>query len=351
MTEPFHGIGGRPSAAELARRAAAEIEAVVEAVLPDCRREGGELRGHGNDGALWVVETRGAKRGVALCASEPERSGDPLTLIAEALYGGGRREAYGWLLARYGDAAAAPEARPRQAPSCEREAANLERRRRRAFASYLDAEPIAGTPADDYLAGRGIPPEFYRRSGLRYAPASFYAPGIELPAMVAPVLDLIERRLVAVHRTYLAPRDGGGWTKTARIPARKCWAPFKGGAIPLGRGASGKRLRDAPDDDGCLIAEGIENALSAAFLRPELRVFAAVSSGNIPALVLPPTMASVLLVQDRDGENRAVAEAYARAIDRWLHEGRGVETMRPPGGHADMNAWLQATLQQTGEAA
>ena len=70
----FRGSG--PSAGELSRRLADDIERVAEAVLADCRRDGTELRGHGADGALWVVETRGRKRGLALNAADPDRSGD-----------------------------------------------------------------------------------------------------------------------------------------------------------------------------------------------------------------------------------------------------------------------------------
>ena len=350
MAEPFRGIGGRPSAAELSRRLAAEIEDVTAAVLPDCRKEGSELRGHGSDGALWVVETRGHKRGVALCAADPERSGDALTLVSEALYGGDRGHGYAWALQRYGDGPVAPVAR--QAPFVGDAPELPDLRRRRARGRYIHADRrIRGTPAGSYLLGRGIPENLFGQA-LRFDAECFYAgrgdDQVLLPAMLAPVLEPISREIIACHCTYLAFRDGR-WRKAAVKPARKVWAPFRGGLIPLLRGGSNKRLRDAPDGDGCLIAEGIENALSAAFLRPELRCFAAVSVGNLAAIQLPEAIASVCLVEDRDGENDAVRDAYKRAIDRWLNEGRGVEFIRPPGGHDDLNAWLCATLEKTGE--
>jgi hypothetical protein len=96
---------------------------------------------------------------------------------------------------------------------------------------------------------------------------------------------------MAAHCTYLAIAPDGV-RKLNRRPAKKVWGRYAGGLIPLTRGASNKPLRDAPDDDGCLIAEGIENALAAAWLRPELRAFAGVAVGNLAAIALPEQMAN-----------------------------------------------------------
>lgn len=92
----FRGSG--PSSGDLKRLLVNDCERVVEAVLPDCRREGSELRGHGRDGMLWVVETRGRNRGVGDRPADPDRSGDLLDLVTHALCDGDPSAAYRWAL-------------------------------------------------------------------------------------------------------------------------------------------------------------------------------------------------------------------------------------------------------------
>lgn len=348
MAEPFRGVGNRPSAGELARSLAHRLEDILPSILADCRIEPGEARGHGQDGALWVVARNGAKRGVALCASEPDRSGDMFALVTEALHGGDRRAAYAWALERCAGIAAPP------APAVERQvaeaAARDDRMRRGGMAKYLQARAsIADTPAGSYLLGRGLSDPAILGGGLRFAPDCYYcglgALAEHYPALVAPVINPKTRSWLAAHCTYLQ-RDSGQWKKLRRIPARKVWGRYAGGVIPLLRGASGKRLRHAPEE-GVLLGEGIENTLSGAVLRPELRALAAVAIGNFAAIALPENFTFVVLVQDRDGENEGSRRARERAIDRWLHEGRGVEVLKPPAGYEDMNAWLQAVSGET----
>ena len=362
MNAPVGGFQGRgPSAHDLARRLADDIERVADAVLADCRRDGSELRGHGDDGALWVVETRGRKRGVALCAHDPDRSGDSFTLVAQARCGGDTRAAYAWALAWFGEAGATASGPARhrdssglshgaghRATTREEEAEQDERRRRRSLFRYLSAEKsIVGTPAEAYLAGRGLGVALPLLSrALRFAPGCFYSYELpELPAMVAPIIEPSSRKFMAAHCTYLAIAPDGV-RKLNRRPAKKVWGRYEGGVIPLTRGASGKPLKEAPNDDSCLVAEGIENALAGAWLRPELRAFAGVAAGNLGNIALPEQMATVVLACDRDGENDGVARARERAVNRWLHEGRGVEFLRPSEGHEDLCAWMAAILAE-----
>lgn len=352
--------GFHPSAGELSRRLADDIERVAEALLADCRREGSELRGHGADGALWVVETRGRKRGVALCAADLDRSGDAFAFVANARFAGDTRAAYAWAVAWFGETSGgmarhptAPTAPPAGGPPETDDAEQDERRRRRSLFRYLSADKsIAGTPAEAYLAGRGLACALPLLSkALRFAPACFYSHELpELPALVAPVIEPSSRKFMAAHCTYLAIAPDGV-RKLNRRPAKKVWGRYAGGLIPLTRGFSNKPLKHAPEDDGCLIAEGIENALAAAWLRPELRAFSGVAVGNLAAIALPEQMATVVLVCDRDGENDGVTRARERAVNRWLHEGRGIEFLRPPEGHKDMAAWLEAMLAEEGHAA
>jgi hypothetical protein len=166
-----------------------------------------------------------------------------------------------------------------------------------------------------------------------------------MPAMLACVVHPREGLHLSTHRTFLELRDGA-WRKASVRPAKMALGGVGGGIIPLIYGASGKRWRDAPEGDPLLVAEGIENALSAAIMRPDRRAIAAVSVGNIAAIDLPPKFNDVLLVEDRDGENDAVVQAHMRAINRWLEEGRGVSFLKPPAGISDVNEWWQLLLRE-----
>jgi hypothetical protein len=346
VAAPFAGKG--PTAGELSRRLGADIERVAEAVLGELRRTGSELIGRGRDGGKWIIETRGAKRGLALCAAQPEKSGDPLTMIAHAAHGGDMRAAYRWALAWLGEAhrAATP---PPTAPAA-RPPVSPDKARKAALARFLAGTPWQGTPAEAYLRGRALAPALDGIGrALRFTPGTWHsAAAPSMPAMLAAIIEPTSRKFMAVHCTYLQP-EGAGWRKARLDPPKKVFAPYAGGVIPLTRGASGRPLATAPEDDACLIAEGIENALAAHFLRPELRAFAAVAVGNLAAIALPESMASVDLVCDRDGENDAVMRARNRATDRWLGEGRAVQLLRPPAGYQDFADWLAAVTK--GDAA
>jgi hypothetical protein len=125
-------------------------------------------------------------------------------------------------------------------------------------------------------------------------------------------------------------------------PAKASYGAVKGGTIRLWRGASSKPLIEAPPDDVVAIAEGIEDALTVALACPDWRVLAAVSIGNMAAIVLPPQCSDIVLIADRDGENPQTRRAREAALDRWLNEGRAVRVAEPPRGFKDWNAWLQA---------
>jgi len=104
--------------------------------------------------------------------------------------------------------------------------------------------PAQGTPVETYLAARGIrvalPPT------LRFHPRLWHGPSQRhWPAMVAAVQD-VERGLVGVHRTFLAP-DG------------RAKAPVQPAKMMLGRSA-GCCVRFAVPAPTLLLAEGIETA-------------------------------------------------------------------------------------------
>jgi hypothetical protein len=341
----FQGYGGLPSAGELKHRLAEICEQVCQAALPDCRFEGGELRGHAaSDGALWKVATRGRKRGLALNTADPDQSGDLLDLVTNALCGGDRRAGYRWAL-QFVDGAvsqpvaiAAPLARDPEAAA----AVDAERRKQY-WGWYQRALPGPGSPRDAYLAGRGLTRELIALPEcLRFFPRCRYVfdeksrMWTHRPAMLAPITDPLSGEFRSLHATYLEP-TAGGWRKVSSKPARKCWGSISGGVIEL----SVVPLREAPEGAGCLIGEGIENVLSAALVRPELLAVAGISVNNLPKIMLPPQIALVVLAIDDDGEKTQLAAVLEKAIDRWRREGRGAETMVPLRGLKDWNEQLQ----------
>lgn len=347
---------------EIAWRLAQRCEDLFFALVPDCELSGAELRGHGPDGAVWSIVIRGNKRGVWANWLDPERqAGDCLELVHWALFPEerARQESFRWALRWLGladGASAPPEARtvPRSPPplseaeaAAARARAARKARGRYAAASIPFAESgelrsylaVARGLAIGELAGEAL-------HALRFSPRQWYDPEHgELPAMVAPVIGPIDRKLGAVHVTYLARDPAGVWRNATLDPKRKVIGAKEGGIIPLLRGATGERLPQ--QGEAVLIGEGIENTLAAALILPDIegvpdrpRAWAAVDLGNIRKLRLPPELETVLFVHDRDDERFA---GYREAVaEAWRDEGRAVVHLEPPPGFSDFNDYVRA---------
>lgn len=111
--------------------------------------------------------------------------------------------------------------------------------------------PLAGSPAEAYLRGRGLaPPD---------SPDLLFHPDLAdfesrrgWPGMVAVVRDVAGEPTGGIHRTYLLD-DGSGKAP----PGKKMLGPVAGGAV---------RLAPMPEDGRIGVAEGIETALAAMAL-------------------------------------------------------------------------------------
>jgi hypothetical protein len=235
----------------------------------------------------------------------------------------------------------------------EKAAAERAREVAKAHALWLEARPIDGTPAAEYLSARGVGIERLGRSplSLRFVPALRYyhldkktrqvVEGV-FPAMVAaihgPRDESGHARFMGVHRTWLARDDAGVWRKAPVPKPKKVMGEMQGGYIRLWAGSGrrpGARLN---------IAEGIENALSAVFLQPSVPAAAAISLGNLSEIVLPAAVRHVTLIRDNDtkADLRAMAD---RARERWLGDGRTVAEWPNAFGFKDLNDALQAALE------
>ena len=146
------------------------------------------------------------------------------------------------------------------------------------------------------------------------------------PALIAIVRNAAGEQ-IAIHRTYLAP-DGSG---KADVPKpRMMLGSVAGGAVRLG---------DVGEHGVVGLAEGIETALSVMQACPALPVWAALSSGNLEQVVLPPEVTRVVLLADHDGEGVGLKVAE-RAAGRFHAEGRRVWIAHPPDAGDDFNDLL-----------
>lgn len=233
------------------------------------------------------------------------------------------------------------EAYARRRAEREREAADeLEQNKRRAFAVFVRSKQVnfISTLAHTYLLSRSIDVTLLPRMPgcLGFLPASRHPEsGQEWPAMVAG-FSRDDGRIEAVHRTFLA-RDGSG--KAPIEPVRKIWPSFKGLAVRLWRGESGLSVKEACKHgllETLAIVEGVEDGLSVAMARPDLRVWCAGSLANIGELEIPHCCDRVIVCADNDWGKPQAERLLNAGLQRLARQGRQVLVARSPVGK-DMN--------------
>jgi len=309
------------SAVDLKDRLADRIEDLAEALLGSANKglsNRRELR-FGNKGALrvWIS---GAKKGGWADFSGSDK-GDLLGLI-QHVNGGSFVEAMGWARAWLGDAPA-PEVRPapthRVAPP---EAGHDDRRvwsRDLARRLWTEGSPAAGTPAETYLASRGLllPGD----APLRFHPAAWRNKdnGPHGPALLALMTSPEMNEPVGLHVTYLAP-DGRGK------------AAGSGTKVMLGAAGVIRLVPDAEVTTGLGLAEGIETALATMQRTGWRPIWAATSAGAIAKFPLLAGIEALTLFADADTAGLGAARACAA---RWHEAGREARIIRPPAGDWD----------------
>jgi len=322
-----------------------------------CIRMSGPKAGRWNDYAVGSVQGEGF--------------GDVLDLIALSLncdLTEAIKEARSFLglqtdspddVARRKRAAELAAARQKQAAAKDKE--TREKRARAGHAIWLGGqERIKGTPVEFYLRdARGIDlAQLGRQPGvLRYVPSlNYYHEDPQTgevfegayPAMVA-IITNVRGMVAGVHRTWLAPRPDGRWGKAPVPASKKVLGDYSGAAIHIWkgigpRGGKPQGLSHAPAGTHVFIAEGIEDALSCVMLKPDARVLAAISLGNLGQVQLPDTVSDVTLVADLD-ENETAQKALQRAIAQHQKRGRVVRVFQNTWGGKDLNDALRAAQQ------
>lgn len=182
------------------------------------------------------------------------------------------------------------------------------------------SKPVAGTPAEEYLLGRGLSPPFPKV--LRFNPSTVLGsgPGKRItPAMIASFEN--DRGLVAVQRSFLDPVD------VLRKPITKP----KVSLGSLGTAA----IRLAPPTVELELAEGIEDALSAMewFGTP---TWALGGVERLTFVAIPEKVRRVVVYGDR---GQAAERMLTKARDHLTANGRELVS-RVPEHHDDWNdAW------------
>lgn len=361
------------SVAEIAERINAEAATLAAELLPNGTRSQNKwmcsgIADHGGSESMWV-NLSGPKIGqwfdAGNCAAD-EQKGDMIDLLRLKVCGGDKGRAVAEAKRRLGivdswspkDAstpspaereAAASAARSRlearQAEDAREKAARI--RGAKALYFHDQARPIAGTPAEAYLLGRGLT---WGQAGrwprtLKFHPDVWCAQaGVKVPAMLAQIL-LPNGDQIGTHRTFLMACPNRGWTKLDVPKPKKFLGLFWGGFIPINRGA-GEKAMSAMAEEPLYLAEGIEKCLAVRMKKPEARIASSASLGNMGALALPPPLAGgpprqLVIVADRDDKPDAQA-TLERVIAQQQARGVVVSIVMPPAPFKDIDEWMLA---------
>ena len=213
----------------------------------------------------------------------------------------------GLLPSRDGIGAAGPAVDPALRAVREREEREeIARRARQARWCWRGTRPLASTPAERYLHGRGIAGPL--PASLRFHPTCWHAPTARRrPALVARVegaAAAVGVPTFAVHRTYLTAEG------------RKI-APAEDAKLMLGATLDGAVRLRAGRTGPLVVAEGIETALAvglgaAGRIDPAARLWAALSAPGLAGLALPPVPGRLVVAADGDAAGLRAAEALER---------------------------------------
>jgi hypothetical protein len=333
---------------EIARMLNARVRELAPAVLPGGRRDGHEWRAGslaGERGDSLAVHLVGAKAGI-WCDFATGETGDALDLIAQSRYGSDKRQALAWAKSWLGLEGADPT-RLAAARAAVPDGAALDRQaeeeaaatRSTALRLWLGAcAVVRGTPVDRYLTSRGISLAALGRQprALRYHPQLWHVPSRRhWPAMLS-LITAPDGSAAAVHRTWLEERADGSVAKAPVERNKAVLGGYRGCAIRLWRGASGKPFREMAPDETIDITEGIEDGLSVAYACPEFRVIAAISLSNMGTVELPPAARTVRLWRQNDSKPAPIA-AFNRALEAHFGAGRQVLVPEIPASMKDVN--------------
>ncbi|RTM10100.1 MAG: DNA primase [Hyphomicrobiales bacterium] len=165
---------------------------------------------------------------------------------------------------------------------------------RRLFAM---SQPIAGTLAERYLAGRGILLSAHERA-LRFHPGCYYRDLVTgetqtHPALIAAVTNL-HGQITGLQRTWLDPSGQG---KAHLTDPRRSLGDLLGNGIWLGR-------QPGAPVPAMAAGEGFETMASLKVVMPALPVAAATSANHLAGLSFPAGCRRLYIAADADAAGR-----------------------------------------------
>lgn len=172
-----------------------------------------------------------------------------------------------------------------------------DRIRARARQLWDEARSIRDGIADRYLLGRGLTA---RPASLRFHPSTPFGRwphARRRPSILAAIAE--PGRFTGLQRIPLEP-DGSGLARDLPKPKRGLARPL-GGAVQLYRAGPALGL-----------AEGVETAMSAAFLLG-IPVWAALGAERLHQIIIPATVERLLLLPDNDHAGHVAVERAAQA--------------------------------------
>ena len=233
------------------------------------------------------------------------------------------------------------------------EAAQLALRIRRAKGLWAYAKPIAGTPAETYLRGRGFdvrgqnipkhggwPGSFHYRDEVWCKPE-----GVKMPALLMAVY-LPNGNMVACHRIFLRRDVRLGWSKIDSPNAKMALGPIGGGFIPINRGTSGKSMSAMPQGESVYMAEGPEKCMAIRMVKPQSRIVCGINLGNMGEIVFPETIGDLTIAADRP-KTPAELDLLEKVIAKQQSRGVKVRSLFPPTPYKDIDEWMLAILAES----
>lgn len=204
--------------------------------------------------------------------------------------------------------------------------------------AWTNSLPLRGTPAEKYLAQRGIwkqnmPPSLRAHAGLKYWDKEAKKLTGPYPCLIAPIKDK-DGRIVSLHRIFLTEEGG----KASVAEPKKM--------MTLAGEVRGAAIKLFPAGDVLGVAEGIETAL-AAYAISRMPMWSCVSATLLELVDIPDSVRKVVIWADLDRGERGQQAAVTLA-KRLRAAGKEVEICMPnmpvPDG-VDSVAFFDALLK------
>ena len=200
-----------------------------------------------------------------------------------------------------------------------------------ARAQWKEAVPVENTPAETYLRRRGITCPIPKSVRFGIVPLwidlTTGKKARALPALIAACQGA-DGSVAGIQRIFLQPNG-----HKAPLPQPKLsLGSIRGGALRL--------AAEAPE---MIVCEGPEDGLTLQQMLPNIPVWVALGSGNIPHMELPPGVRRILVAGDNNSAGRKAAQDACKAF---RSQGRQSTTIFPDAAYGDFNDELLGIPKQ-----